>query len=94
MENGKAEGYSGRWRRPLAYLLLLAGISATVFSGNIGRGLQIDTTLVQLAALGLLLLGAGLFYSVRQRAGRIAIYREVFSPTDEGSDRPDNPEKV
>jgi hypothetical protein len=69
----------GSWRRPLAYVLLLAGVLATFFNNEIGRGLGISTLIIQIAALGLLLAGAALFYSVRQRVDRITGYRQAFT---------------
>ncbi len=74
------------WRRPVAYLLLLGGALATFFNGEIGRGLSISTVVVQVAALGLLLAGAALFYSVRQRPDRVGDYRQVFRSLESSSE--------
>jgi hypothetical protein len=72
----------GSWRRPVAYLLLLAGVLATFFNADIGRVLGTPNLIIQIAALGLLLAGAALFYSVRERVDRVTSYRQAFTRLD------------
>lgn len=72
----------GSWRRAVAYLLLLAGVLATFFNVDIGRALGISNFIIQIAALGLLLAGAALFYSVRERVDRVTSYRRAFTRLD------------
>ena len=81
MKDDGAEQAQAGWKRPLAYLILLAGGLLTVFNGEVGRGLNISNTIVQFAALGLLLAGAALFFSVRERSDRVSSYRQVFTRT-------------
>jgi hypothetical protein len=69
----------GRWRRPLSYLLLLAGGAGIIFNNQVSLATGISVTALQIATLGLFVVGAILFYSVRETADRVSSYREVFS---------------
>jgi hypothetical protein len=69
----------GGWRRPLSYLLLLAGAAGIIFNNQVSQATGIPVTALQIATLGLFVVGAILFYSVRETADRVSSYREVFS---------------
>ncbi|HEX2915227.1 MAG TPA: hypothetical protein VH186_30965 [Chloroflexia bacterium] len=88
----------GGWRRPLSYLLVLLGAIATFFSGDIARTLSISTTIMQFVALALLLAGAVLFFSIRERSDRISSYRSLLSrdeaPEETEAEKPANPDKA
>lgn len=77
------------WRRLLSYLLVLLGIGATLFGGDIGRRLNIEVTLIQFGSLALLVSGAALFFSVRVRADRFNSYRSLEA-TEEDTDTSKN----
>ncbi len=76
------ERRAGGWRRSLSYLLLLAGVVLTFLNSEVARGLGVPSIVVQISALGLLLAGAALFYSVRQRPDRLTDYRQAFRPVE------------
>jgi hypothetical protein len=69
----------GGWKRPLSYLLLLAGAAGIIFNNQVSLATGIPVTALQIATLGLFVVGAILFYSVRETADRVSSYREVFS---------------
>ncbi len=79
----------GGWRRPLSYLLLLAGAAAILFNNDLSQASGIPVMILQIAALGLFIAGAVLFYSVRETIDRVSTYRQVFAPTSKPADRED-----
>ena len=78
--------HKGGWRRPLSYLLLVAGAAGIIFNNQLSLSTGIPVTVLQIATLVLFIAGAVLFYSVRETADRVSSYREVFS-----SNKPDGP---
>lgn len=75
----------GGWRRPLSYLLLIAGAAGILFNNQLGQATGISTTVFQVATFALFIGGAILFFSVRESADRVSTYREVFTATDKPS---------
>lgn len=78
----------GGWRRPLSYLLLIAGAAGILFNNNISQATGLPVTALQVATFILFIGGAALFFSVRETADRVSSYREVFTATDKPSDLP------
>lgn len=83
----------GGWRRPLSYLLLIAGAAGILFNNNLSQATGLSVLLLQIATLGLFIAGAVLFYSVRETTDRVSSYRQVFSAKDKptGPDPKDPP---
>lgn len=75
------------WKRPVSYFLLLSGALCTFLSHNLSQLLQIDVSFVQFGALFLILVGAVLFFSVRETANRTSAYSDFFR-RDKDSDSP------
>ncbi len=78
----------GGWRRPLSYLLLIAGAAGILFNNQLSQATGISTVVFQVATFALFIGGAVLFFSVRETADRVSTYREVFTATDKPSDLP------
>jgi hypothetical protein len=82
----------GGWRRPLSYLLLLGGAAAILFNNDLSQASGMPVIVLQIAALGLFVVGAGLFFSVRETTDRVSTYRQVFTPTPTPTAKPADPD--
>ena len=80
----------GGWKRPLSYLLLIAGAAGIIFNNQVSLATGIPVTALQIATLVLFGIGAVLFYSVRETADRVSSYREVFSSTNTPAEPTEN----
>lgn len=79
---GSGSGDSAKkagWRRPLSYLLLAVGAAGIIFNNQVSAATGLPVAVLQIVTFGLFILGAILFYSVRETADRVSSYREVFS---------------
>jgi hypothetical protein len=82
----------GGWRRPLSYLLLLGGAAAILFNNDLSQASGIPVMVLQIAALGLFVVGAALFFSIRETTDRVSTYRQVFTPTAKPTEPKDEDE--
>lgn len=78
----------GGWRRPLSYLLLILGAAGIIFNNQLSQNTGISVTVLQIVTFGLFIVGAILFYSVRETADRVSSYREVFSSQNKSAEEP------
>lgn len=78
----------GEWRRPLSYLLLIAGAAGILFNNQVSQNTGISVIILQVATFALFIAGAALFFSVRETTDRVSTYREVFNANDKPSDLP------
>jgi len=68
------------WVKPLSYLLIVVALVLTVFYDRYGGLGDFPTGIIRIDAIGALILGAILFFSVREKpeVDRSKVYREVF----------------
>lgn len=82
--DNQEKAQKGGWKRPLSYLLLIAGAAGIIFNNQVSLATGIPVLALQIATLVLFAAGAILFYSVRETADRVSSYREVFSSNKPG----------
>jgi membrane associated rhomboid family serine protease len=72
------------WVRLLSYLLIVVALILTVFYDRFGGLGDFPTGIIRVGAIGTLILGAILFFSVREKPNvdRTKAYREVFGKKD------------
>lgn len=92
-EGPPAGGPSGKpgWIRPVSYVLLGLGLALTFFYDRFADSLDIPRLVLQSAAIICLMIGAGLFFMVREKSqvDRAGAYREVFGKKKDDNDSQD-----